>query len=129
MKIAYAFPALVAGRIKRQSEMNTRMMGARLADRLIRVLTLLMLCVGASGSAFADDVDCVRQLRSTGSILPLTNILSKVEHRYPGTLLDVELEDEKGVIFYEIELLGPDHIIRTIKVDARSGQIIASEQD
>jgi len=92
-------------------------------------LTLVMLCVGVSGSAFADDVDRVRQLRSTDSILPLSNILSRIEPRYPGTLLDVELEDEKGVIFYEIELLGPDHMIRIIKVDARSGQIIAPEQN
>jgi len=109
--------------------MNTRMMGARLADPLVRALMLVMLCIGASGSAFADDVDRVRQLRSTDSILPLSNILSRIEPRYPGTLLDVELEDEKGVIFYEIELLGPDHMIRTIKVDARSGNIIAPEQD
>jgi len=100
-----------------------------LHDLLICVLVLLMLCVGASDSVFADDVDRVRQLRSTDSILPLSDILSNIQRRYPGTLLDVELEEEKGIIFYEIELLGLDHMMRTIKVDARSGHIIASEQD
>jgi len=105
-------------------------MAAQFDFRLICTATLLMWLIGSTHSAvYADDVDRVRQLRSTDSILPLSKILGEVERRYPGTLLDVELEDEKDMIVYEIEVLGRDHIFRKIKIDAQSGKILASEQD
>jgi uncharacterized membrane protein YkoI len=82
-----------------------------------------------SVSVHADDMDRIRQLRSSDQVLPLSTILIRLEQQYPGTLLNVELEDESDSIVYEIEILGADHIIRQIKVDARNGHIIKSEHD
>ena len=80
-------------------------------------------------AALADDVDRVRELRSTASILPLSQILSRVEKTYPGTLLEVELEEEDGRVIYEMELLGEDKVIRGLKVDAKSGDILSTERE
>jgi len=94
---------------------------------LIRFMLIVVLLV--SSSAYADDVDRVRQLRSNDAILPLNKILGSIEKQYPGSLLDVELEEEHGQILYEIRLLGRDHAVHEIKVDARSGKIVAVERD
>ncbi len=94
---------------------------------LIRFMLIVVLLT--SSSAYADDVDRVRQLRSNDAILPLNKILGSIEKQYPGSLLDVELEEEHGQILYEIRLLGRDHAVHEIKVDARSGKIVAVERD
>jgi len=80
-------------------------------------------------SSLADDVDRVRQLRSTASILPLSQILGTVEKKYPGTLLEVELEEEKGKVIYEMQLLGKDKIVHKIKVNAQNGNILSVDED
>jgi len=105
------------------------MLNHGMAGHLTRALTLLLLLVGSVDVAIADDVDRVRQLRNNDAILPLSTILVGIEHRFPGTLLEVELEDEHGQVFYELEMLGRDHVIRTIKVDARSGRVLSTERD
>jgi uncharacterized membrane protein YkoI len=76
----------------------------------------------------ADDVDRVRELRSTDSILPLSQILQVVEKRYPGTLLEVELEEEKGTVIYEMELLGKDNVVHQLKIDAKTGKILSVDK-
>jgi len=80
-------------------------------------------------SAFADDVDRVRELRDTQSIRPLTQIMQSIERKYPGTLLEVELEEEDGKIIYEIDILGRDQVVHHIEVNARSGAIVAVDKD
>jgi len=81
------------------------------------------------GPALAEDVDRVRELRSTASIMPLSQILQVVEKHYPGTLLEVELEEEKGQVLYEMELLGRDKVVHKLKVDARNGRILSVDRD
>ncbi|PIS18556.1 MAG: hypothetical protein COW19_10310 [Zetaproteobacteria bacterium CG12_big_fil_rev_8_21_14_0_65_55_1124] len=83
----------------------------------------------APQSSLADDMDRVRELRSTSSIMPLSQLLQEVEKQYPGTLLEVELEEEKGRVIYEMELLGEDRVVRTLKVNARNGKILSVDRE
>jgi len=76
-----------------------------------------------------DDLEQVRKLRNTESILPLSQILKKIETTYPGTLLDVELEYEDAKLIYEIEILDADHVVQEMKVDASTGEILTTEHD
>jgi len=85
--------------------------------------------LGMAGAAIADDVDRVRELRGTESILPLAEILASTAKKYPGNVLDVELEEEQGQVIYEIELLGTDHKIHHLEIDARSGKVIREGDD
>lgn len=91
----------------------------------------LFLCVSglAPSRACADDVDRVRELRSTASIMPLSHILHSVEQRFPGTLLEVELEEEDKQVVYEIQMLGRDRVLHHLKIDARSGSIISVDTE
>ncbi|MBN4082441.1 MAG: hypothetical protein COB41_02190 [Proteobacteria bacterium] len=76
-----------------------------------------------------DDIEQVRKLRNTESILPLSQILKKIEASYPGTLLDVELEYEDAKFIYEIEILDANHVVQEMKVDASTGKILTTEHD
>ncbi len=80
-------------------------------------------------SCLADDTDRVRELRSTASIMPLSQLLQEVEKQHPGTLLEVELEEEKGRVIYEMQLLGEDKVVHTLKVNARNGKILSVDRD
>ncbi|MDQ6968556.1 MAG: PepSY domain-containing protein [Mariprofundaceae bacterium] len=92
--------------------------------------TVFITVVAAMPLAIADDdIDHIRVLRSTESILPLSQILKKIEASHPGTLLDVELEDKGTQFIYEIEMLNANHVVQEIKVDATTGKIVTTEDD
>jgi|OM-RGC.v1.030645694 uncharacterized membrane protein YkoI len=88
-----------------------------------------VMCIVAEAAVADDDMSRIRHLRDTQSILSLTDILASVEKKYPGTVLDVELEEEHGQIIYEIELLGRNKKIHHLKIDARSGKMIRKGDD
>jgi len=94
----------------------------------MKVIFAILLCM-LPGLVYADDVDRVRELRMEGTILPLSDILKGIEKRYPGILLEVELEEEDHRLIYEIEMLGHDQVIRRLEVDARSGRVRLKEHE
>ncbi len=96
--------------------------------KMVTALLLVSSCVIQSAIA-DDDMERVRQLRFSGVILPLSDILKNIEQQYPGTLLEVELEDEHNGLVYEIEMLGQDQVIRHLEVDASTGKVKLKEHD
>ncbi|WP_026381381.1 PepSY domain-containing protein [Afifella pfennigii] len=91
------------------------------------LLTILLLI---SPAALADkDHDRARDALRRGEILPLAEILPKIERRYRARLLEVELEREDGIIVYELELITRDGRIIELEVDAASGAVIGKEID
>ena len=76
-----------------------------------------------------DDYREAKRLRESGEIMPLEEILKKVRTTYPGRILEVELENEKGRVIYELEILGADSIVREIYIDAKSGELLSVEED
>lgn len=78
-----------------------------------------------SGALIAADQAHVRRAVAEGRLRPLTEIIAQVQARYPGRILDVELErDRNGNHVYEIEMLGPDRRRFELKVDGVSGEVI-----
>jgi len=96
--------------------------------RVMATLLLVSTCFMQTAIA-DDDMDRVRQLRSSGVILPLSDILKNIERQYPGTLLEAELEEERNRLVYEIEMLGHDQVIRHLEVDARTGKVKLKEHN
>lgn len=47
--------------------------------------------------------------------------------RAPGTILEVELERERGRLLYEIEIRLDSGVVREIGVDAETGEIVSDE--
>jgi uncharacterized membrane protein YkoI len=77
----------------------------------------------------ADDIgqDEARRLMLAGKIRPLSELMQLHPRRLSGHLLDVELEEEKGRLVYEIEVLGQDGVVREFYLDASSGAILKEE--
>lgn len=94
------------------------------------LLVLLCLC---SSPAFAGetggdtlpprDHERVRAAVERGEMVPLSQVLADARRRYPGKVIEVELEGDE----YEIEILGDDGVIRELEYDARSGRLLEVE--
>jgi len=91
-------------------------------------------CVLAAASAVpapAGDIghEAARRLRRDGAILPLADIVSPLIARWPGRVLETELEDDDGRYVYEIELLGDDGKVYEFEIDAATGERLDFEVD
>lgn len=82
-------------------------------------------------NAVADDIghEAARRLRKEGEIMPLEEIVARATTRWPGQVIETELEHDDGRYVYEIELLGADGRIREIEYDASTGEVIKFELD
>lgn len=90
----------------------------------------LLLALAGTSSARDLDQDEALRLRRDGLILPLDQLMRPALQRYPGaTLLEAELEEEDGVLVYEVELLTSQGIVRELELDARDGRILKDEVD
>jgi uncharacterized membrane protein YkoI len=98
----------------------------------LRVTLGLLLWLGlplAQASPDGLDQETATRLQQQGVILPLTQILQGVQARYPGRLLEIELERKKDRYVYEFELLMPSGEVLELKIDAASGEILQSEDE
>lgn len=89
--------------------------------------SLLILLLAGAGvlplSHAYSDHNRARAAMVVGDILPLKQILERVEGQRPGQVLEVELDQENGVWVYEILQLQSDGRLVKLDVDARTGQI------
>lgn len=85
------------------------------------ILAALLVCFPALADG---DHDRARRALQEGRILPLKEILARAETAYPGQLLEAELEDERGVLVYEIKMLTGDGRVVTLYYDAATGELL-----
>jgi uncharacterized membrane protein YkoI len=97
---------------------------------ILRRLFLIIILSGLTPIAIADD-DYIeaRHLLDSGKILPLETILKKIRQRFPGKVLDVDLEKEDQKIIYEIEILNSNGMVNKIYIDATTGQLLSVQED
>ncbi|MGE3771744.1 MAG: PepSY domain-containing protein [Gammaproteobacteria bacterium] len=89
-----------------------------------------LLALGAA--AFATDIgqDAARRLKREGKIVALGAIVAEINARWPGRVIETELErDDGGRYVYEIELLGDDGHVYEFEYDAGSGQRLGFERE
>jgi uncharacterized membrane protein YkoI len=75
------------------------------------------------------DHNRAKALRDAGEILPLQVILERANQQHRGQLLEAELEDEGGRVFYELELVDETGLVWEIKYDAKTGELVQRERD
>ena len=86
----------------------------------ILVLMAALLLSGAAGAADHNRArDAVRQQQ----ILPLGEGLAAVQGRYPGRVMDVQLDSGRWV--YLVKLLTQGGRVQVIAVDARTARILS----
>lgn len=78
---------------------------------------------------YADELDRVRSLRAAGDILSLEVILQGMPAVAGSRILEVELEEEGGLLIYEIERLETAGRVREYQFNARNGELIRIEDD
>ena len=89
----------------------------------------LLLVLAMAGETQAGDHERARELLEQGKILSLSEIMEQTSDRFPGKVLEVELEEEDGLIVYKIEFLGEHDTVMEMIVDARNGELISVEED
>lgn len=98
------------------------------AARVLPALAAALLLVApAAPAGDRDDHERARAAVEAGQILPLREILARVEREAPGTrVLEVELERRGPRWIYELRLLQPGGVMRKLRVDARNGAALAA---
>ena len=78
---------------------------------------------GTTGLEIAEDAV------ARGEILPLAEILKKVQTTHPGRVTEVELEFSDGIRVYEVDVVTPDGRLIEVDLDARTGEVIDFEEE
>lgn len=110
-------------------------MSSRITPRWRSTLTGLLIWImlamsgtGVSHAADNPDHERARQAVEAGDVLPLRTILDRVERDYPGKVMEVELDREKGEWVYEIKLLRKGGALMKLKIQARDGTILGFKE-
>lgn len=119
--------------------MSTQENPKRASLRVLAACFFLYPVVALSETAPAkvapDDVDDAREHYEArealrlGKIRPLEAIIEAVRKHYGGDIIEIEFERNDGRYVYELEIIEPTGRLIEIEVDAKSAEIIASEED
>ncbi len=85
------------------------------------------LAVGAATPASASDHDRARRAVEEGRILPLKEILARAQAASPGQVIEAELEDEGGMVVYEIKILTTDGRVTKLYYNAATGELLKTK--
>jgi len=95
----------------------------------LQILALILLSAATLISYADDDHIRAKKLLDAGDILPLESILQKARDKHAGKILEVELENEDNKLVYEIELLTSDGKVLELLFDAKTGNLISTEEE
>ena len=95
---------------------------------LFPLLLVLPVTVGGQ-EPLPDDIEIARDAVERGEILPLAAILPVIQKDHPGRVIEIELEFSDGIRVYEIEIVTPDGRLIELDVDARTGTLVAFEEE
>jgi uncharacterized membrane protein YkoI len=76
-----------------------------------------------------DDHDVAKRALEQGRVLPLADIIAKIGPQVPGKVIEVELDDDDGMLLYDLKVLSPQGRLQEIEVDAATGKILKIEDD
>ncbi|HEY9198980.1 MAG TPA: PepSY domain-containing protein [Gammaproteobacteria bacterium] len=80
-------------------------------------------------AAQASEQDRARALSNAGTIVPLERITEQVRKRHIEHILEVELETEDGAHYYEVEGVDDAGVVRKLKYDAATGELLDEAVD
>lgn len=75
-----------------------------------------------AAQAGRDDGQRVLSAREQGRIVPLQQLIAQVSQLVPGRLLEAELDDDDGLLVYELRWQLADGRRLDIELDARDGR-------
>ena len=107
------------------------------ANRVGSIFCGIALMLGAAAFGHAEDghrdrhesAELARRGAESGEFLPLAKIVATVRERYPGEIVETELESDGSRPYYELHILLQGGRLIEVKVDARDGRYMALEPD
>jgi uncharacterized membrane protein YkoI len=105
---------------------------AGMDGRFLKPITLLVLAVAIPSllllPALADDdAERAREGVEAGEFVALEDIIRSARLRFPGRVVEVELDDDDDE--YEIEILMDDGTKVELEYDARTGELLDIDKD
>ncbi|TCH98684.1 hypothetical protein EJV46_08910 [Roseococcus sp. SYP-B2431] len=94
--------------------------------RFLPLLALTLFLAAPAAAQERRDHERARAALEAGQIRPLSELLSEVERRYRGRVIEAELELDDGQWLYEIKILPPNGQLFTVELDAATGAMIRS---
>ncbi|MEG4644679.1 peptidase YpeB-like protein [Paracoccus pantotrophus] len=95
----------------------------------ILLLSLLPPFLAAGQAIAKPDFEQAREAVERGRILPLAEVLARLHETQPGRVIEVDLDDEDGMMIYEVELATPVGRLIEVEIDAASGRILALDEE
>jgi uncharacterized membrane protein YkoI len=92
-------------------------------------LTMVILSLATVASVQGDDYEEAYRLRKRQEILPLEELLRRLDLGADTRILEIESELEHGRHVYEIEYLDRGGRVREVLIDARSGEVLADQEE
>ena len=93
-------------------------------------LALLIAPVSAGGQAqIPPDFELARDAVERGEILPLAEVLSRLQESHPGRVIEVELEYSDQRLTYEVELVTTDGRLIEVDMNAATGEIVKLDEE
>lgn len=86
-------------------------------------ISVFVVLPSAGLASDRDDHERARRALEAGEVLPLRTVLERVERDYPGQIIEVELERDDGMWFYEVKLIRSGGAVIELKLDARDGAV------
>jgi uncharacterized membrane protein YkoI len=71
----------------------------------------------------------VDSMARSGDILSLQQILQNARQQHAGRVLEAELEEGRGGLYYEVEILDANGEVWEMSFDARSGELLEEGQE
>ncbi|MCC7325975.1 MAG: PepSY domain-containing protein [Burkholderiales bacterium] len=70
----------------------------------------------------------VRQLRESGKILPMEEILTRLRKIQPGQVVEIDLERDKDTYVYEVKVIDDKDAIHKLELDAGTGEVLRRKE-
>lgn len=93
-------------------------------------LALLFPAVDGAAARSRDrdrDQDIARQALQRGEVLPIARILELVAQHQRGDVIEVQLDERRGRLEYQVKVLAPSGRVVEIALDARTGTLVRFE--
>lgn len=92
------------------------------------IAATLLLSTGAANADSRIRQTEVRQLRESGKILAMEDILARVQKIQPGQVVEIELDREKDGYVYEVKLIDDKDTIHKLELDAGTGDVLRRKE-
>lgn len=97
--------------------------------RILLASVCSVLALVPFGSVHAQerrDHERARAALEAGQIRPLSDLLSEVERRYRGRVIEAELDRDDTQWLYELKILPPNGRVFIVELDAATGTLLRS---